>query len=79
MDRYWLMTWTTYGAGVAGDAEGFVSNVYAEDGGPEVRRNVPAPTATPTCPGLSALRPRPDARRSAPAQFRAGRRNPDPV
>ncbi len=41
MDRYWLITWTTYGTWLAGDERGFVSNVYADDDGPEVRHNVP--------------------------------------
>lgn len=40
MDRYWLLTWTTYGTWLPGDARGFVSNV--RDGpGPEVRHNLP--------------------------------------
>ena len=41
MDRYWHLTWSTYGTRLAGAAGGFVSNVYAADGGPEVRHNVP--------------------------------------
>src|SRR5690348_3503186 len=40
MDRYWLLTWTTYGTWLPGDARGFVSNVSAE-GGTEVRHNIP--------------------------------------
>lgn len=40
MDRYWLLTWTTYGTWLPGDRRGFVSNV--PDGpGPEVRHNIP--------------------------------------
>lgn len=40
MDRYWLLTWTTYGTWLPGDQRGFVSNV--RDGpGPEVRHNIP--------------------------------------
>src|SRR5262249_8467495 len=40
MDRYWLLTWTTYGTWLPGDRRGFVSN--ARDGpGPEVRHNIP--------------------------------------
>jgi REP element-mobilizing transposase RayT len=40
MDRYWLLTWTTYGTWLPGDARGFVSDV--RDGpGPEVRHNTP--------------------------------------
>lgn len=41
MDRYWHLTWTTYGTRLAGSAGGFVSNVYADDGGREVRHNLP--------------------------------------
>ena len=38
MDRYWLLTWTTYGTWLPGDDRGFVSNV--RDGeGPEVRHH----------------------------------------
>src|ERR1051326_2905264 len=40
MDRYWLLTWTTYGTWLPGDDRGFVSNVRDGDG-PEVRHNVP--------------------------------------
>ncbi len=40
MDRYWLLTWTTYGTWLPGDVRGFVSNV-AEGEGPEVRHNEP--------------------------------------
>lgn len=40
MDRYWLLTWTTYGTWLPGDRRGFVSNV--QDGpGSEVRHNIP--------------------------------------
>jgi REP element-mobilizing transposase RayT len=40
MDRYWLLTWTTYGTWLPGDERGFVSNV--QDGpGHEVRHNIP--------------------------------------
>jgi REP element-mobilizing transposase RayT len=40
MDRYWLLTWTTYGTWLPGDRRGFVSDV--RDGpGPEVRHNIP--------------------------------------
>jgi hypothetical protein len=40
MDRYWLLTWTTYGTWLPGDRRGFVSDVV--DGiGPEVRHNIP--------------------------------------
>ena len=39
-DRYWLLTWTTYGTWLPGDERGFVSNVVDGDG-PEVRHNTP--------------------------------------
>ena len=40
MDRFWLLTWTTYGTWLPGDERGFVSNV--RDGeGPEVKHNMP--------------------------------------
>ena len=40
MDRYWLLTWTTYGTWLPGDQRGFVSNV-PNGSGPEVRHNIP--------------------------------------
>lgn len=41
MDRYWLLTWATYGTWLPGDARGFVSSV--RDGpGARVRHNQPA-------------------------------------
>ena len=40
MERYWLLTWTTYGSWLPGDRRGFVSSV--EDGeGPQFRHNIP--------------------------------------
>lgn len=39
-DRFWLLTWTTYGSWLPGDPRGFVSHV--RDGqGPRVRHNTP--------------------------------------
>ena len=52
MDRYWLTTWTTYGTWVAGDSRGFVSNVSSQDGGPEVRHNVPGTECDANIPAL---------------------------
>jgi len=52
VDRYWHLTWTTYGTRLAGGAGGFVSNVYAEDGGPEVRHNVPGTPCDASMPLL---------------------------
>jgi REP element-mobilizing transposase RayT len=40
MDRYWLLTWTTYGTWLPGDARGFVSNVRSGPGA-EIRHNLP--------------------------------------
>jgi REP element-mobilizing transposase RayT len=40
MDRYWLLTWTTYGTWLPGDARSFVSDV-PHGHGPEVRHNAP--------------------------------------
>jgi REP element-mobilizing transposase RayT len=51
MDRYWLLTSTTYGTWLPGDRRGFVSNV--RDGqGPEVRHNVPGTPCDADVPGL---------------------------
>jgi hypothetical protein len=52
MDRYWLITWTTYGTWLAGDERGFVSNVYAVAGGPEVRHNAPGTDCDASMPLL---------------------------
>lgn len=40
MDRYWLITWTTYGTRLPGDKRGFVSGVYDASGG-KVLHNTP--------------------------------------
>src|SRR5947209_816005 len=34
MDRYWFLTWTTYGTWLPGDARGFVGRVWSADEGP---------------------------------------------
>jgi REP element-mobilizing transposase RayT len=52
MDRYWLLTWTTYGTWLPGDARGFVSNV-ADETGHGVRHNV---AGTPCDADLPRLR-----------------------
>jgi REP element-mobilizing transposase RayT len=41
MDRFWLLTWTTYGSWLPGDARGFVSEVREADGD-KVLHNQPA-------------------------------------
>ncbi len=45
MDRYWLLTWTTYGTWLPGDDRGFVSNV--DDGAGHGHR-VNQPGTSPT-------------------------------
>ena len=40
MDRYWLLTWRTYGSWLPGDARGFVSPVR-DRSGKEVCHNIP--------------------------------------
>src|SRR6266446_4100069 len=51
IDRYWLMTSTTYGTWLPGDSRGFVSNV-ADGPGPEVRHNIPGTPYDRGMPGL---------------------------
>jgi hypothetical protein len=51
MDRYWLLTWTTYGSWLPGDARGFVSNV-ADDQGKATRHNTPGTPCDADHPGL---------------------------
>jgi REP element-mobilizing transposase RayT len=40
VDRYWLLTWTTYGTWLPGDARGFVSAVDDGEGGTTIH-NIP--------------------------------------
>jgi hypothetical protein len=40
MDRYWLLTWTTYGTWLPGDARGFVGRIR-ENNGPRVEHDSP--------------------------------------
>ncbi len=51
MDRYWFLSWTTYGSRLPGDARGFVSNVWSEFG-PEVRHNIPGTPFDADIPAL---------------------------
>jgi REP element-mobilizing transposase RayT len=51
VDRYWLLTWTTYGTWLPGDDRGFVSNVRDGDG-PELRHNTPGTTPDAKVRGL---------------------------
>jgi REP element-mobilizing transposase RayT len=64
-DRYWLLTWTTYGTWLPGDARGFVSNIRIGSG-PEFRLNIPG---TPTAPPMPELREHVQASLPAPPVF----------
>ena len=61
-DRYWLLTWTTYGTWLPGDSRGFVSNIRISPG-PEIRLNIPG---TPTAPPMPELREHVELSLSAP-------------
>jgi hypothetical protein len=50
-DRHWLLTWTTYGNRLPGDADGFVGNVR-EDDGTQVIHNIPGTPVDANLPGL---------------------------
>ena len=50
MDRYWLLTWTTYGTWLPGDARGFVSNV-ADGPDPRSATTFPEHPLMPTTSG----------------------------
>ena len=51
MDRYWLLTWTTYGTWLPGDKRGFVSPVRTGPG-PERRHNQTGSAYDADMPGL---------------------------
>ena len=51
MDRYWLLTWTTYGSRLPGDARGFVSEVRDETGA-KVLHNEPGTPCDEDMPAL---------------------------
>ena len=51
MDRYWLLTSTTYGTWLPGDRRGFVSNV-GDKAGRSVRHNVPGTPVDASMEGL---------------------------
>ena len=53
MDRYWLLTWTTYGSWLPGDFRGFVSEVH-DDFGHKVIHNVPGTACDADMPALRA-------------------------
>ena len=64
-DRYWLLTWTTYGTWLPGDSRCFVSNIRISPG-PEIRLNTPG---TPTAPSMPELRQHVEKLLSAPPVF----------
>jgi REP element-mobilizing transposase RayT len=53
MDRYWFLTWTTYGTWLPGDQRGFVSEVFDEAGN-TVLHNVPGTPYDKDVPPLLA-------------------------
>ena len=54
MDRYWLLTWTTYGTWLPGDRRGFVSNI-ADTQGQGVRHNEPGTRCDKDIRGLRSF------------------------
>jgi REP element-mobilizing transposase RayT len=53
VERFWFLTWTTYGTWLPGDDRGFVSNVR-EGAGPEVRHREPGQPFDRDLPALAA-------------------------
>src|SRR5690242_5424728 len=51
MDRFWLLTWTTYGSWLPGDRRGSVTD-RRRAGGERVRRNIPGTPSAPPIPNL---------------------------
>ncbi len=51
MDRYWLLTWTTYATWLPGDPRGFVSNI-ADEAGKGIRHNVPGTSCDADMPAM---------------------------
>jgi REP element-mobilizing transposase RayT len=52
MDRHWLITWSTYGTWLPGDARGYIGK--AQIGGERVLQNVPGTPRLEGNPGLAA-------------------------
>ena len=52
-DRYWFLTWTTYGTWLPGDQRGFVSDIERDDG-TTIRHNVPGTEYDANIPALEA-------------------------
>jgi REP element-mobilizing transposase RayT len=53
VDRYWLLSWTTYGTWLPGDGRGFVSEVR-DDAGEKVLHNLPGTPCDEDVPPLQA-------------------------
>jgi REP element-mobilizing transposase RayT len=51
MDRFWLLTWTTYGTWLPGDIRGSVTSVRDRPG-PRHRHNIPGTDCDQSIPGL---------------------------
>src|SRR5437870_8866265 len=54
MDRFWLLTWTTYGTWLPGDARGFVTDLRDQENR-KYRCNEPATECVSDLPGLRAF------------------------
>ena len=54
MDRFWFLTWTTYGSWLPGDERGFVSRVRegAKPNGPRIEHDKPQTPTMQSMPGL---------------------------
>jgi REP element-mobilizing transposase RayT len=52
MDRFWLLTWTTYGTWLLGDSRGSVTTV-SDNSGPRHRHNAPGTAFDMSMPGLN--------------------------
>ena len=52
MDRFWLLTWRTYGTWLPGDARGSITRVRGD--GPRVVHNTPGEPVDGAMPGLEA-------------------------
>lgn len=54
MLRYWLLTWTTYGSWLPGDARGSVTRIREGTDGPRIEHDLFETPYTPTIPGLAS-------------------------
>jgi REP element-mobilizing transposase RayT len=53
MDRFWMLSWTTYGSWLPGDRRGFVSE-RRDDSGAKVLHNIPGTPCDADLPSLQA-------------------------